>query len=141
MERYQELVDRLKERNLRKKKEAEIRKKEDEMQEERFKETMEEELKIKEMKLEMKKKNKDKDIIVNKNLQVKLPRLVITKFEDTHLDWFQFWNQFKKEIDKVEISGICKFSYLKEFLAPKSESCGRWSSLYTFTPFSLLSQV
>ena len=31
MERYQELVDRLKERNLRKKKEAEIRKKEDEM--------------------------------------------------------------------------------------------------------------
>ena len=48
---------------------------------------MEEELKIKEMKLEMK-KNKDKDIIVNKNIQVKRPRLVITKFEGTHLDWF-----------------------------------------------------
>ena len=89
MERYQELVDRLKgcQEDLRKKKEAEIRKKEDEIQEERFKGTMEEELKIKEMKLEMK-KNKDKDIIVNKNIQVKRPRLVITKFEGTHLDWF-----------------------------------------------------
>ena len=89
MERYQELVDRLKgcQEDLRKKKEAEIRKKEDEIQEERFKGTMEEELKIKEMKLQMK-KNKDKDIIVNKNIQVKRPRLVITKFEGTHLDWF-----------------------------------------------------
>ena len=34
------------------------------------------------------KKNKDKDIIVNKNIQVKRPRLVITKFAGTHLDWF-----------------------------------------------------
>ena len=34
---------------------------------------MEEELKIEEMKLEMKKKNEDNDIIVNKNIQVKLP--------------------------------------------------------------------
>ena len=44
---------------------------------------------------------------------------MITKFEGTHLDWFRFWNQFEAEIDKVEISAISKFSYLKEFLVPK----------------------
>ena len=85
MERYQELVDRLKGclEDLREWKEAEIRKKEDEMQEERFTRRMEEELKIEEMKMELKKKNEDKDIIVNRNIQVKLPRLLITKFEGT----------------------------------------------------------
>ena len=100
MERYQELVDRLKGylEDLREKKEAEIRKKEDKMQEEGFKRRIEEELKIEEMKLEMKKKNEDKDIIVNRNIQVKLPKLVITKFEGTHLDWFRFWNQFETEL-------------------------------------------
>ena len=88
MENYQELVDRLKEclDDLRGKKGAEIRKKEDEMQEERFKRRIEEELKIAEMKLERKKKNEDKDIIINRDIQVKLPNLAITKFEGTHLD-------------------------------------------------------
>ena len=38
------------------------------------------------MKLERKKKNEDKDIIINRNIQVKLPNLVTTKFESTHLD-------------------------------------------------------
>ena len=57
-ERYQELVDWLKRclEDLREKKEAEFRKKEDGMQEDRFKRRMEEELTIKEMKMEMKKK-------------------------------------------------------------------------------------
>ena len=39
---------------------------------------MEEEMKIEEMKLEMKKKNEDK---------IKFPKLVVTKYERTHLDW------------------------------------------------------
>ena len=58
MERYQELVDQLKGclEDSPENKEAEIRKKEDEMQEERFKRRMKNELKIEEMKLEMKKK-------------------------------------------------------------------------------------
>ena len=68
------------------------------------------------MKFERKKKNEDKDIIINRNIQVKLPNLVLTKFESTHLDWFQFWNQFETEIDKVEIHAINKYSYLKEFI-------------------------
>ena len=58
MERYQELVDQLKGclEDSPENKEAEIRNKEDEMQEERFKRRMKKELKIEEMKLEMKKK-------------------------------------------------------------------------------------
>ena len=77
MERHQELVDRLKGclEDLREQKEAEIRKKEDEMQEERFKRRIEEQLKIEEMKLEMKKKIEDKDITVNRNIQIKLSKI------------------------------------------------------------------
>ena len=58
MERYQELVDQLKGclEDSPENKEAEIRNKEDEMQERRFKRRMKKELKIEEMKLEMKKK-------------------------------------------------------------------------------------
>ena len=90
MERYQELVHQLKGclEDLRERKEAEIRKKEDQLQEDRFKRRMKEELKIEKMNLEIKKKNEDEDIIGNRNIQVKLPQLVITKFETTHLDWF-----------------------------------------------------
>ena len=90
LERYQELVDRLNGylEELHEKKEAEIRKKEDDMQEERFKRRREKELNIEEIKLEMKKKNEEKDMILNRNIQVKLPKLVITKFEGTHLNWF-----------------------------------------------------
>ena len=62
---------------------------------------MEEELKIEEMKLEMKKKNEEKDMTGNSNAHVKHPKLVITKFEGKSLDWFRFWNQFEQEIDKV----------------------------------------
>ena len=121
LERYQELVDRLNGylEELHEKKEAEIRKKEDDMQEERFKRRREKELNIEEIKLEMKKKNEEKDMILNRNIQVKLPKLVTTKFEGTHLNWFWFWNQFETEIGKVEISAISTFSYLREFLIPK----------------------
>ena len=46
------------------------------------------------MKLEMKKRNEDKEMIVDRNSQTKLSKLVITRFEGTNLDWLQFWNQF-----------------------------------------------
>ena len=71
------------------------------MQKERFKTRMEVELKIKEMQLEMKKKNEDKDIIVNSNIQVKLLKLAITKFEGTHLAWFRFSDQFETETERL----------------------------------------
>ena len=40
----------------------------------------------------------------------KLPMLVITKFQGTHLDWVRFWGQFETEIDKANLSQVAKFS-------------------------------
>ena len=48
-----------------------------------------------------------------------LPKLVITKFQGTHLDWQRFWEQFEARIDKYDIGQVAKFSYLKELLVPK----------------------
>ena len=50
---------------------------------------------------------------------MKLPKLVITKFDDTSFDWFRSCNQFESEIDKAEIGLVSKFSYLKELLIPR----------------------
>ena len=86
------------------------------MQEERFKLRMKEELKTEEMKLKMKKKIEEKkDIVVNgeKRVQVILPSIIITKFEGSSLYWFRFWNQVETKIDKLEVSPISKFLYLK----------------------------
>ena len=54
----------------------------------------------------------------DEKVSVKPLKLKITRFERTVLDWFWFWNQLETEIDKVEISSIRKFSYLKELLDP-----------------------
>ena len=45
---------------------------------------------------------------------VKLPILVITKFQGTHLDWMRFWNQYETEIDKSNITQVAQLSYLRE---------------------------
>ena len=42
----------------------------------------------------MKKRNENKDMIVNSNIQVKLTKLVIIKLEGTNLDWLLYSNQF-----------------------------------------------
>ena len=49
----------------------------------------------------------------------KLPKLVITKFSGELTDWLRFWNQFEAEIDRSEVAGVTKFSYLKELVDPK----------------------
>ena len=70
-----------------------------------------------EMQLHMKEKE-DKAIKSDCNvLKVKLPKLLITRFNGTHIDWFRFWNQFESEIDRSELPA--KFSYLKELISPK----------------------
>ena len=103
--------------------EAETRRKEDLIQEERFKERMEEEIKIEELKMEMEKKGfqfgRDEIVKSDEKVSVKIPQLKITKFEGTALDWFWFWYEFETEIDQVQISAISNFSYLKECLVPK----------------------
>ena len=58
----------------------------------------------------------------NENCKVKLPKLFITTFNDTYLDWFRFWNQFESDIEKSELSPVSKFSYLKELVTPKVRS-------------------
>ena len=52
-------------------------------------------------------------------LEVKLPKLVITKFDGTYQDWPRFWNQFRETIDKSSVSNVTKFSYLRELLDKK----------------------
>ena len=53
-----------------------------------------------------------RDKIVNeKRVNVKLPKLVITKFDGTSLDWFRSWISL---IDKDEIGFVRKLSYLNE---------------------------
>ena len=52
-------------------------------------------LMIVEMQLDMK-KDEDKAIKSDCNaLKVKLTKLVITRFNGTHMNWFRFWNQFE----------------------------------------------
>ena len=50
---------------------------------------------------------------------MKLPKLVITKFDGTHFDWLRFSNQFESQIDKCDLPQVSKFSYLKELVIPK----------------------
>ena len=53
-----------------------------------------------EMQLHMKKKEEDKPIKLDCTvLKVKLPKLVINRFNGTHIDWFRFWNQFESEME------------------------------------------
>ena len=54
-----------------------------------------------------------------KNLKVKLPKLVVTRFNGTHINYFRFWNQFKREIDWSKMSGVSKFFYIRELIFPK----------------------
>ena len=123
MTSFDDVVDRLKSAisNVEKKEEIKAKPEENIIQEEMFRRRMQEELKIQEMKLQMKSKEYEKrDKIVNEErVNVKLPKLVITKFDGTSLDWFRFWNQFESGIDKADIGSVSKFSYLKELLIPR----------------------
>ena len=120
--RFDDVLNRLKTAisNVEKKEEVKAKHEENIIQEEMFRRRMQEELKIQEMKLQMKSKGYDKrDKIVNEErVNVKLPKLLITKFAGTSLDWFHFWNQFESKFDKAEIGPMSKF-YLKVLLIPR----------------------
>ena len=49
---------------------------------------------------------------------VKMPKLVITKYDGTYERWLSFWNEFEAEIDNTDLPAVTKFSYLKELLEP-----------------------
>ena len=46
------------------------------------------------------------------NLQAKLPKLVITKYNGSYADWPRFWGQFSETIDKTSVASITIFTYL-----------------------------
>ena len=49
----------------------------------------------------------------------KLPKLMISKFDGSFMDWPRFWGQFSEAIDKRSIAPISKLTYLLELLEPK----------------------
>ena len=75
-----------------------------------------------EIKREFEKKLEEDTSKSPKESSAKLPKLTITKFQGTYLDWLRFWNQFETEIDKAAITQVAKFSYLKELLITKIHS-------------------
>ena len=48
----------------------------------------------------------------------RLPKLVIIKFGVALTYWPRFWNQFEAEIDRSDVPGETKFSYLRELMEP-----------------------
>ena len=49
----------------------------------------------------------------------KLPKLAIPKFRGELTDLPRFWSQLEAEIDRAEVPGVTKYSYLKELVDPK----------------------
>lgn len=47
---------------------------------------------------------------------VRMPKLVITKFDGTLQDWLRFRGQFESEFDESSAPEVTKFSYLKELV-------------------------
>jgi hypothetical protein len=123
---FEEVVDEIKETITRE--HTKVKNEEEEIEKEKRRLHFEEDLKFEETKLEMKQEYEKKMEearmkSATKGNNAKLPKLVITKFQGTHLDWQRFWGQFETaEIDKAEISQITKLSYLKELLVPKART-------------------
>ena len=44
---------------------------------------------------------------------VKLPKLVIAKYDRTFKKWLSFWNTFKAEVDSQDIPVVTKFEFLR----------------------------
>ena len=74
-----------------------------------------------EMQLNVKKKEEEDKAIKSEciALKVKLPKLLIMRFNGTHIDWFRVRNQFESEADRSELSAVSKFSLLKELILLK----------------------
>ena len=50
---------------------------------------------------------------------VKLPKLVLTKYNGALENWLAFWNKFEAEIDETGLPAVTKFAYLKELVKPR----------------------
>ena len=57
-----------------------------------------------EQELKFEKKTEKTEEKKDQNINAKLPKLVITKFEGTPADWLRFWGQFAAEVDATNVS-------------------------------------
>ena len=88
-------------------------------EEQRFERKIREEKQIEEMRQEFQKSSRIRRVDNNKDAKCELPKLVISEFNGTHIDYFRFWNQFETRIDKSEQSSVTKLSYRKKMVIPK----------------------
>ena len=58
----------------------------------------------------------------DQNAAIKLPKLLVTKFDGNFANWLPFWNTFQAEVDKSDEPHVTNFAYLKEWLEPKVRS-------------------
>ena len=48
-----------------------------------------------------------------------MPKLVISQFDGSFMDWPSFWGQYTEAIDESSIAPISKLTYSLELLEPK----------------------
>ena len=84
------------------------------LEEIKLRKRIQEELKIEEARVKMRadlerkiREEERKDAKLE--VKVKLPKLEITKFKGTHLDWMHFCSQFETEIDRLSLSPVVNF--------------------------------
>jgi hypothetical protein len=61
---------------------------------------------------------KQKELSVKSSAAVKLPKLTITKFNGTPLDWVRFEGQFNAMVDSQQEPAMTKFFHLKKLIVP-----------------------
>ena len=79
----------------------------------------EEELEFEKLKLEQKAKIQQTEQAATKpasKSNLKMPKLIITKYDGTYEKWLSFWNKFEAEIDSSDLPVVTKFAHLKELL-------------------------
>ena len=79
----------------------------------------EEQLKFERQQLEQKAEFEREKVASPSKQNVKLPKLVITKYNGALENWLAFWNKFEAEIDKTGLPAVTKFAYLKELVEPR----------------------
>ena len=84
----------------------------------------EEELEFEKLKLEQKAKIQQTEQAAAKpasKSNVKMPKLIITRYDGTYEKWLSFWNKFEAEIDSSDLPAVTKFAHLKEL--PERNVC------------------
>ena len=80
------------------------------------------EMKLQKLKLDAKSSSaqkNDKNVEHENFVDAKLPKIEITRFDGSPLDWPRFWGQFTATVDKRAVAPVNKFAYLCGFLSPK----------------------